>query len=416
MSEMGGTNADANRRRLRRSSLLAGVGDGVLAVALALQVAGANGSPLAVAGVVVAYHLAWAVLAVTRPPVLGRADQRTILGLGITLRAGAVIVVGLLGVANLATATFLIGVAVVAGTGAALADGAEEQIERSARREVSGAGVGVGLWRPGLVGMGLIGLPLGGLAYEVAAALPFLVDVGVFALAALSVLAVGGPLTAIDPDGPLPLSGPRSIPSPVAGTGAAVVVATAATAATSAVLGVLVLVAIDDLGLGAPGYGLLLTGLAAAAAVGALVAPSIGVLVGLRAGAAVSLGLAGAGYVAAGVAADPRRPWVGSLALGVGAGGAMVASVLLRALVYAGAAGGGAGEEMAGLHARVWPAVPAGALVGGLVGMAFGVGPAVIAAGLALAVTSLAVALVPVAEPSLERSTEAVEVGARKRG
>lgn len=414
MSEMRGADADADRRRLRRSSLLAGVGDGVLAVALALQVAGANDSPLAVAGVVVAYHLAWAVLAVTRPPALGRADQRTILGLGITLRAGAVVVVGLLGVANLATATFLIGVALVAGTGAALADGAEEQIERSARREVSGAGAG--LWRPGLVGMGLIGLPLGGLAYEVAAALPFLVDVGVFALAALSVLAVRRPLTAIDPDGPVPPPGPRSIPSPVAGTGAAVAVATAATAATSVVLGVLVLVAIDDLGLGAPGYGVLLAGLAAAAAVGALVAPTVGALVGLRAGAAVSLGLAGAGYVAAGVAADPGRPWVGSLALGVGAGGAMAASVLLRALVHAGAAGGGAGEEMAGLHARVWPAVPAGALVGGLAGTAFGVGPAVIAAGLAVAVTSLAVALIPAAQPPLELSTEAVDVGARKRG
>jgi len=109
----------------------------------------------------------------------------------------------------------------------------------------------------------------------------------------------------------------------------------------------------------------------------------------------LALAVSGAGYAGAGVLADPAQPFPAIVALGVGSGAAMVATVLLRALLYAGAGGVVDGDALAGFHARVWGAVPLGALVGGLVARAAGVSQAVTAAGLLVALTGLAVTAIP---------------------
>jgi len=51
-----------DERRLRRSSTMAGVGDGVVAVALPLLAANVTRDPLAIAAVVAAQHLPWVVV------------------------------------------------------------------------------------------------------------------------------------------------------------------------------------------------------------------------------------------------------------------------------------------------------------------------------------------------------------------
>ncbi|HWH35693.1 MAG TPA: hypothetical protein VNT56_10305, partial [Acidimicrobiales bacterium] len=305
------TDDPADGRRLQRSSTLAGVGDGALAVALLLLAAGVSPGPLALSAVVAGYHLPWAVLALTGTGAFTAADQRTLLGLGSTLRAAAMVVVGGLGLAGLATPGFLVVVALVAGGGAALADAAEEAVTGSGI--LAGAGDGPDLRRPAMAGMAVVGLPLGGLAYEVAAALPFLVDVGVFAVAALSALAVHRRL----PGGGGPAARRVAVAGLAPGTGPVTALAVVVTLATSAVLGVLALLATDDLGLGAPAFGLVLAGLALAGVCGALAAPTAGAVLGLRGGTGAALVLAGAGYAGAGSLADPARPLVGVAALGV---------------------------------------------------------------------------------------------------
>lgn len=359
-------------------------------MALPLLAIGLTRSPLAVAAVVAAQHLPWAVLAVLRPAWPGAADQRTVLGLGATLRAAAVVVVGLLSLIGAETIVLLLAASLVIGLGAALADRAEEEVAGLVDREPVGTErLGGEVRRRGMIGMAVVGLPLGGLVYELAAALPFLIDVGVYALAALSALALRRPLQRSVGEVRVPRRGSTSIPALASGTGAVTLAAGGATAASSAVLGVLVLFAVDDLGLGAPAFGFLLAGMAAAATVGALAAPTVGAALGLRPGAGVALVISGTAYAAAGVLADPGGPYIGVLALGLGAGAGMVATVLLRALLHAGAGRVVEGDALAGFHARVWAGVSVGAMAGGLAASAVGVAEAVTGAGILVALTAL---------------------------
>lgn len=370
---------------------MAGVGDGLLAVALPLLAIGLTRNPLAVAAVLAAQHLPWTVLAALRSVWAGAADQRTVLGLGATLRAAAVVVIGLLSLVGAGTIVLLIVVALVIGLGSALADQAEEDVaSRVDQGPVGTERLGAELRSRGMIGMAVVGLPLGGLVYELAAALPFLIDVGVYAMAALSALTLRRPLQGSVPEIWERGSGRTSIPALAPGTGAVTLAAGGATAASSAVLGVLVLFAVDDLGLGAPAFGFLLAGMAAAATIGALAAPTVGAAFGLRVGAGVALVISGAAYAAAGMFADTAGPHISVLTLGLGAGAGMVATVLLRALLHAGAERVVGGDALAGFHARVWAAVALGAIAGGVAASAFGVAEAVTGAGFLVALMAVA--------------------------
>ncbi len=404
----------SDRRRLRRSSTLAGVGDGLLAVAFPLLAAGLTSDPLAVAGVVAAHQAPWPIVALARQRLAGTADQRTVLGLGATLRAAAAVLVGLLGLVGAETTALLAVTALVAGLGAALADAAEEEFAGLAEVELDGGGRRrTELRRRGMIGMAVVGLPLGGLCYEVAAALPFLVDVGVYALAALSALALRRPLVGSGSELGRGSGGwAAAVPALAPGTARVTWVAAIETAARSAGLGVLVLFALDDLGLGAPAFGFLLAGMALAATLGALAAPTLGGLFGPRGATGVALAVSGTGYAAAGVVADPGRPLVAVVALGVGSAAAMVATVLLRALLHTGAGRVVDGDALAGFHLRVWAAVPLGALAGGVGARALSVSDMVIAAGLLVALAALTVALIPARRmPRGAAETSAKKIG-----
>lgn len=376
---------------MRRSLVLAGVGDGMAATALALVAAGLTRDPLAVAAVFAAQHLPWAVVAMAGRSAWVDADRRTVLGLGVTLRAVAVAVVGLLTLAGAETVLALVVAALVIGVGEALADRAESDAE------VAGAGSGFdqGLRRDAMVGLAVVGLPAGGLVYELAAALPFLLDVGVFALAALAALSLraplpGSPTAGGDPAPSAGLARGTGVPALAPGTAAVTLVVAVSSAAASAVLGVLVLFALDDLGLGAPAFGLLLAGLAGSSALGALAAPSVGRVVGLRAGLALALVISGAGYVAAGLVGEASRPLVAAVALGAGAGGSMAVAVLGRALLHVGAGRVVEGPQLLAFHVRVWGCIPVGALVGGVAARTLGVPALVVASGLVSLVAAAA--------------------------
>jgi hypothetical protein len=240
-----------------------------------------------------------------------------------------------------------------------------------------------------MLGLGLVGLPLGGFLYEVYLSVPFLMDVLFFALASLFALFVQDPVKA-------PLAGvvPAGRPKLVAGTGPVTVTALLASLARSAVLGVLVLFALADLGLGAPAFGLLLAGLAAATAAGGWVAPDAGGTLGLKAGFAVAAVLSGVALVVAGRVADPVSPWKSVIALGVAWATATTATVLLRALlpVAAGRPVTGAGLRL--FHVVEWGGICVGAVAGGWLARRTGVADVLTWAAGAWAVAALAVTTV----------------------
>lgn len=383
-------------RRLRRSSALAGVGDGLVAVALPLVVAATTRDPLGVAAVVAAQHLPWALAVVLGPGLVGGADRRTVLGLAATFRAVAVALVGVRAMTGSASLLGLGVAALAIGVGEALADGAEEDAGPLLARSRSGPGAEVGyLRRSGMIGLAVVGLPLGGVAYQVVAGLPFLVALGVFAVAALGALWLHVP---VRPTGErtglrFEVSAP---PALAPGTGRVTLVATVTAGASSAVAGVLVLFALDDLGLGAPGFGLLLAALAAAVAGGGLAAPTIGRVLGLRGGVVVALAVTAVAYVGAGLTGDPARPVLAVLALGVAGAAGMAAEVLLRALLHASGGRKVEGPALDAFHFRVWAVIPVGVLVGGVVAKSLGVAGVVVGAGVVsafagfLAATALA--------------------------
>lgn len=345
---MASTAVGKDERRLRRSSTMAGVGDGVVAVALPLLAANVTRDPLAIAAVVAAQHLPWVVVQAGWRHV--RADRRTIVGTVDTSRA---LVLGLIGFLTLIGRETILGiqlVAVVVGLGEALTYGAES--------ETGDAG---GLSTSGMVGLAAIGLPLGGFLYEIFPATPFLFEVLAFAWAALFALLVKReirPPTAVDgPEDGLPATPP--------GSGRITISAALAAAAASAVLGVLVLYALDELGLGAPAFGLLLAGLALATIVGAYVAPEVGRFLGVKTGVVLALLAAAGGHGIGSQVADPERPWAGALALGVAAGAGMIAAVLSRALVQLSTGRPAAGPALDRFHLAIWAAIPLGAIAGG---------------------------------------------------
>jgi hypothetical protein len=339
--------------RLRRSSTAAAVGEGVVAVALPLLAAAVTQDPLAVAGVVAAQHLPWVVVAVVWPALAG--DRRTVVGGIDTVRALAMGMLGVLVLAGRETILDIQLAAAVIGLGEALTEAAET--------DAAGPGETT---TAGMTGLAVVGLPLGGFLYEVFPATPFLLVVLAFAVAGLLALLLRRPV-------PARPGTPTGLPAFAPGTPRVAVTAAVATAASSAVLGILVLFALRDLGLGAPAFGLLLTGLAAASALGGLVAPDVGRVLGLKPAVAAGLLLSGAGWVGAQRLADPELPVLSALALGVGAGGAMIVAVLCRALLARAAGGPVAGRQLRAFHVAVWSAIPAGALLGGWVARSRGV-------------------------------------------
>jgi hypothetical protein len=230
-----------------------------------------------------------------------------------------------------------------------------------------------------MLAVGLVGFPIGGFLYELTPgpATPLLADVLLFTVASTFALAIRG---AVRP-------GPRTTPRPVASsptdggpptlsmeavdtrlppaTRPLLASAALASLAASGLLGLLVLFATDDLGLGAPAFGMLLAGLAASTAIGGYVAPTIAARIGVRAGLTLGLVVAGAAVATASAVADPARPWIAAVALGVSAAAGMAANVLVRAGLQLAAGRQGAARTLDRLHLLLWSAIPVGALLAG---------------------------------------------------
>jgi hypothetical protein len=352
--------ATGNRdeRRLRRSSTLAGVGDGVVAVALPLLAAELTRDPLAVAAVLATQHLPWIVVHLLWRRL--RSDRRTLVGTVDTLRALTLGYLGFQALLGHQTLQLVHLAAFVVGLGEALTD-----------RTESDSGDVSGLSARGMVGLAVVGLPLGGVLYEVYPATPFLFEVLAFAAAALFALLVGQPVLPVL--APAPPDHGEAPPGTRGGTGLVTASAAIAAGAASAVLGVLVLFALDDLGLGAPAFGVLVAGLAVCTAVGGLLAPEAGALLGVRRGLILALVVAGAGDVAAFQLADPELPILAAVGLGVTAGAAMLGGVLTRAHLQLVGGRPVTGPVLERFHLVVWGAIPVGAVAGGLIARERGV-------------------------------------------
>ncbi|MGW4291511.1 MFS transporter [Micromonospora chersina] len=367
-------------------------GDALRTPALALLAAALTRDPRAIAAVTVAGQLPPLLFGLLGGAYADRWDRRRTMAAvdgarAVVVAALAVLVAtGRAGVAALAAAAFLL------ATLGTLFDASAFALLPSL---VSPAGLATanGRLQAGTaVAGGLLGTPLAGVLFALAASLPFAVDALTFALAAALVLALR----------PLPAAAPRP-----AGRGVwreawagmrwvrrdrvlwGIALASAGSnLAISGVMAVLVLYALGALRVPAQAYGLFAAGVVAGGLLGALVAGRVaarfGTMPALR---AVLLGqtVALTGFALA------RGPVTGGVALAAFAAGTTIWNSLWSAY--------GQGHVPAELLGRVGAAqrvvglaaAPVGAALAGLAGEAYGVGPVVgAAAGVFALVTAAA--------------------------
>jgi MFS family permease len=373
------------------------VGDGVYASALPLLAATLTRDPLAIAVVFFAGRLPWLLLALPAGVLVDRVDRRRLLWTTDAARVAVVGVLGMTVLAGWASVPLLAVAGFLLGVGETLYDTAAQVIVPAlvsrdpARLEVANGRIE----SAALVGGQLAGPPAGGLLFTAAPAIPFLVDAGSFAAAAVLVAAIPGRYR-------LPRD-PQAAPMRVraeAAEGLAwlwrhrllrtlgiMVGITNLTIASW--VAVLVLFAQDELGLGSVGYGLLLTAMAAGGSVGGLVAGRLSRRFGPGRLLIAATLLHPAGVLGIGVASNA---WlVGALLalLGLGALVWNVVTVSLRQQLVP--------DQLFGRVNSVYKllamgTVPLGALLGGVLGRTLGLRAPFLAGGailLAMAVLSL---------------------------
>jgi MFS family permease len=295
---------DASRTSLGRSFTLlwtasgvSALGDGVTAVAAPLLVASMTTSPLVVSGAVFAFSLPWLLFSLLSGGLVDRLDRRRVMVVVDWIRAAAIGTLGVAVALDRGSVGLLYAVVFLIGTGETLFRAASmsvlpsvvrpEQLERANGR-LSGARTVV---------HDMVAGPLGGLLFATAAATPFLLDAGSFAIGAalLSLLPGTFRATPVATSAAVPMVTPPGVPAGIEPGVAAprtslrteiaagvrwllahrllrtlAVLMGLLNVTLTAALSILVLLATQRMGLGSVGYGLLFTALAVGGLLGAL--------------------------------------------------------------------------------------------------------------------------------------------------
>lgn len=268
-------------RKLWAASTLSNLGDGVALVAAPLLAAALTRDPALIAGLAVAQQLPWLLFALLSGALADRLDRRRAMAVVGACRAA---LFGALGVAVLldrVSLPLLYAVFFLLGAGETLFDTTAATVLPAvvprehlpqANARLSGAAT---------VANYFVGKPLGGLLFAAAAALPFLLGAGGLAAAAALILALRGTFRATRQAGAPPAALWAEIAEGLRWLWRHRLLRTLALALTLlnvtfvAWNSVLVLLALERLGLDQAGFGVLLTAHAVGAVLGSLVAARV---------------------------------------------------------------------------------------------------------------------------------------------
>ncbi len=280
------TGLGANYWKLWTASTASNLGDGVTLVAAPLLAATLTRDPFLVASLTLAHRLPWTLFALVAGALVDRLDRRRVMW---AVDAARTAVIGLLGVVvylGWANLPMLYAAFFVLGTLETFFDNASQAILPAVVRREQLERANGRLFGAQIVTNEFAGPPLGGFLFAAAAAVPFLLNAGTFAAAAALVLAMRGSFRprqkAVAPATSLAAEigeGLRWLWSrPLLRTLAIMLGVMNATYA--AVQAIFVLFALEILGLGEVGYGVLLTAGAAGGLLGSFVAEQITVWLG----------------------------------------------------------------------------------------------------------------------------------------
>ena len=268
-------------RKLWTANAISNLGDGVTFVAGPLLAASLTRDPLLVAGLAFAQRLPWLLFSLVSGALVDRLDRRWLMA---TVDVARCLLLGLLGVAVLldaATIPLLYAVFFAVGVAETLFDNASVSILPSvvARERLPKANGR--LLGARVVAEDLAGPPLGGVLFAAAAAVPFLLDAGTFAAAAVLVAAMRGRFRVERPEEAPPTTLRSEIAEGVRWLWRNRLLRILALAiglmnvTLMATASILVLYAKERLGLGPAGYGLLFSSMAVGGIAASLVVERI---------------------------------------------------------------------------------------------------------------------------------------------
>lgn len=299
--------------KLWSASTVSNLGDGVTLVAGPLLVASLTRDPVLVAGIAFAQQLPWLLFSLISGALVDRLDRRRVMWMVDGFRT---VLLGFLGLAVLldfVSIPLLYVVFFLMGTAETLFDTASVSILPAVVPSENLEKANGRLFGAETVSNQLAAPPLGGLLFAVAASVPFFLDAGSYAVAAVLVLFMRGKFKAERQEETPPttmraeiseglrwLWGNRLLRTLAVSLGIMNLTSTAA-------ISIFVLFAQERLGLGSVGYGVLLTSTAVGGVVGSLMAEH---MVGwLGAGTTMRIGLL-LEAISAGVIALSREPLV----------------------------------------------------------------------------------------------------------
>lgn len=371
--------------RLYASSTASNLADGIGRTALPLLGATYTRNPVLISGLVSFAFLPWLLFALPSGALVDRTDRRAALATANLVRAAAVGMLAILvtsgsgSIVVVYVAAFLVGLA--------------ETVYDSASRAILPQVVAVAdldranglLTIEESLGQTFLGAPLGSALFALALALPFALDAGGFALAALLVLTLRGayrPERTDQPgslrtevmDGVRWLLGHRFLRELTVVSGGCAVCG-------SMISGVLVLYSLETLHLPPTGFGFLLLAAGAGGLIGGVATDSLarrfgraqllvagGVLTGLT---TIGMGLVANGY------------WAGVL-FGVSSVGVMFWNILTMSLRQSLIPQFLFGRVQGAYRTVVWGCIPVGALLGGVIAKLSSIPSVLIVAGVGL--------------------------------
>ncbi|MFQ1003106.1 MFS transporter [Modestobacter sp. SSW1-42] len=354
--------------RLYAASAASNLADGVNRVALPLLAATLTRDPVQVAALSSLAFLPWLLFALPAGAVVDRVDRKRAMAVANVVRAlalGGLAVTALTGTASLPVlyaVAFTIGVAETFYDSAARA-----MLPQVVARGQLDRGNGL-LTTAEEASQGFLGAPLGSLLFALAVAAPLLGTAGGFLLAAVLVVGIAGRHRPARPDGPR-----TTIRRDVAeGVGwlwrhrflrGLTLVSASTSLVQSTTTGVLVLFALDDLGVSEAGYGLLLTASGVGAVLGGFAAAPLAGVIGRTATLVVGSVVSA---LATGALAATDHPVVAGVLFGASTAGVMFWNVLTMSLRQALVPEVLFGRVQGGYRTLVWGGIPLGALAGGL--------------------------------------------------
>jgi MFS family permease len=271
----------AEYRKLWAASAISNLGDGVTLVAGPLLAATLTRDPVLVAGVAFSQRVPWLLFPLISGALVDRLDRRRVMGYVDAARTALIGALGITLLLGWVSLPLMYAIFFLMGTLETLFDNASQAIIPAVVSQDRLERANSRLYAAEIISNQLAGPPLGGFLFSVAVAVPFFLDAGTFAAAAVLILALRGKFRPERPKGAPPTTLVAEIGEGLTWLWNHRLIRTLAImlgvfnmtfAATDAIF---VLFAQDVLGLGSFGYGVLVTSWAVGGLIGSLMADRI---------------------------------------------------------------------------------------------------------------------------------------------